>query len=294
MKQMTTNANLHKAKKEKNDEFYTFYDDIEKEVSHYKKHFRNKVVYINCDNPTKSNFWKFFVNNFREYKLKLLLCSWIGTETEMGGWCKYDGKSEWVQYRFQLAGSCNGDFRHFDDLIDRCDIVVGNPPFSLFRDFIDAVKKKDLLVVSTLNAITYKNVFPLIFDGIIKTGYNEIKKFDNNGKVVSFGCMLWFTTFPVDEKPFLELTKHYTQEKYHKYDNYDAINVDKVKDIPCDYNGVMGVPITFLLHHNPKQFELVSFEYGMPVRKTEAPKTYGDATVNGKNVYRRMMIQRNI
>lgn len=192
-----------------------------------------------------------------------------------------------------------GDFREYDWLIDKCDIVVGNPPFSLFREFIDKIKDKDFLVIGNIGAPLYKNIFFYFFNGKVKLGYNKPSVFfDDNNNIKNVGTV-WFTTLPVEDKPFLELTATYDPVKYPKYDNYDAINVDKVADIPKDYYGVIGVPITFLDKYNKNQFKIIGMGTGNNAKLLNIGKNYRgrtdlSITVNGKSTcpYNRLLIQR--
>ena len=266
---MSKNTNLHKAKKEANDEFYTQYEDIAKEIEHYKEHLKGKVIYCNCDIPHFSNFHKYFLDNFKELELKKLIVT--GYVKNGNGKCSiYDGETS---TDYDLLG--DGDFRGDEcvDMLQKADVIITNPPFSLFREFIKLVvdNRKDFIVVGSKNAITYKDVFPLLMDDKMFIGATNISNFivtekDTNTKNVfikdgvkyaKFGNIGWFTSFNVRDNEYLHLTKEYFSLGYPKYDNYNAINVDKVKDIPKDYDGVMGVPITFLDKYNPNQFEIL-------------------------------------
>lgn len=285
---MSKNNNLLKAKKEANDEFYTQYEDIAKEVEHYKEHLKGKVVYCNCDIPHFSNFHKYFLDNFKELELKQLIVT--GYVKNGNGKCSiYDGEKS---TDYDLLG--DGDFRGDEgiDMLQKADVVITNPPFSLFREFIKVVvdSGKDFIVVGSKNAITYKDVFPLfmkdkMFIGVtipndFITPLGETKKIN--------GLSRWFTSFNVHKNEYLELTKEYNESEYPKYDNYDAINVNKVKDIPKDYDGVMGVPITFLDKYNPSQFEIVGID-----RYVADNPHYGRRfTLNGKEIYARILIKR--
>lgn len=246
---MVKNGNLHRAKREANDEFYTLLPDIENELKHYTDHFNGKVLYLNCDSE-ESNFYLYFKNNFNKLGIKKLLRTSL---------------SDGVDFRSEEAV----------ELLKECDIVVTNPPFSLFREYIDLLvqHKKKFLVVGNNNSITYKECFKLIKEGKMWLGVNSNKtmkyrlhpdykrwdEIDEKGnKYGSVPAISWFTN--LDHKKRNEeiiLYKNYNKKEYPKYDNYDAINVDKVKDIPCDYDGVMGVPISFLSQFNPEQFEIL-------------------------------------
>ena len=281
---MSNNSNLHKAKKAKNDEFYTQLSDIENELRHYRGHFRGKVVYCNCDDARESNFFKYFSMNFEFLGLKKLISTGYKKDGR-GVKLVYDGDrngnrtvdDEEVQVT-ELEG--DGDFRSPEcvELLKQADIVVTNPPFSLFREYVAQLvgHGKKFLIIGNMNAITYKEIFPLIKANRLWLGfgtdswYRVPDDFDDrpgvkieDGKKYFKVKSRWFTN--LDHKKcheFLTLTEKYDPEKYPKYDNYDAINVDKVNDIPKDYAGVMGVPITFLDKYNPEQFEIVQFRKG--------------------------------
>ena len=301
---MNKNENLQKANKVKNDEFYTKLSDIEKELIHYKEMFVGKTIYCNCDNPVKSNFVQWFYMNFNILHLKRI----IVTAYNYGGiyWDSefsdvdpkaIDISKEIAKDVRKLNG--NGDFRSDEciELLKQADIVVTNPPFSLFREFVKVLmdNNKDFIILGNMNAITYKEVFPYIKENKIGLGYlNGAKSFITpDGVEQKFGNIFWYTTLPIAKyKEELILYKHYTPEEYPKYDNYDAINVDKTCDIPEDYNGVMGVPISFLDKYNSKQFEILGqtsgrFEFGIgPTIKYEnALQNNPDGTTsNGSKV----------
>ena len=302
---MSKNTNLHKAKKEANDEFYTQYEDIAKEIEYYKEHLKGKVVYCNCDIPHFSNFHKYFLDNFKELELKKLIVT--GYVKNGNGKCSiYDGEKS---TDYDLLG--DGDFRSDEciDMLQKADVIITNPPFSLFREFIKVMvdNDKDFIVVGNKNAITYKDVFPLIKENKMWLGVKSLgvdtyfdipkvyadelvayKKEGSaykiiNGRIMGRVQICWFTSFNVRKNDYLELTKEYNESEYPKYDNYDAINVDKTKDIPKDYYGVIGVPITFLDKHNQNQFEIVKF------RKGDDGK---DLRVDGKDKFNRVLIKR--
>ena len=285
---MSKNTNLHKAKKEANDEFYTQYEDIAKEIEHYKEHLKGKVVYCNCDIHHFSNFHKYFLDNFKELELKQLIVT--GYVKNGNGKCSiYDGEKS---TDYDLLG--DGDFRGDEciDMLQKADVVITNPPFSLFREFIKVVVEndKDFIVVGNKNATTYKDVFPLLMDDKMFIGatipndfitpLGESKKINDLSR--------WFTSFNVRDNDYLHLTKEYSSLGYLKYDNYDAVNVNKVKDIPKDYDGVMGVPITFLDKYNPSQFEIV----GIDRYVADNPHCGRRFTLNGKEIYARILIKR--
>lgn len=321
MARNATNKLLQKAKKSKNDEFYTQLVDIESELQHYKRHFKDKVVFCNCDDPRISNFFNYFASNFNELGLKKLITACYReqkrdpfnytVEHESGFFFEYTGKEE-ENGKPSSADivyfNGDGDFRSSEsiELLKKSDIVVTNPPFSLFREYIAQLVKynKKFLVIGNINAITYKEIFKLIkknkawlgvnlgrgISGFIVPEHYELygteARIDSFGnRIVSPNNCLWLTnldTFKRHED--IVLTKRYfgNETKYPKYDNYDAINVNRTKDIPLDYKGVMGVPITFLHKFNPDQFEIIKF------RKGDDEK---DLSINGKCPYFRILIK---
>ena len=290
MTKKSANSNLHKAKDSKKDEFYTQLADISEELKHYKEHFRGKVVYCNCDDPRISNFFHYFSYNFETLGLKKLIATCYKNQdmdlfsqhnSEQAIYLEYNGdknnnrvpdpKEIGVKH---LKG--DGDFRSKEciKLLKEADIVVTNPPFSLFREYVDQLVeyKKEFLIIGNKNCITYKEVFKLIKEEKMWLGYRNInadmwfelpetsEKWEKiqNGKKVQHIMGCWFTNLDHSKRHVDHDTgKTYTPEKYPKYDNYDAINVDKVVDIPMDYAGAMGVPITFLDKYNPEQFEIL-------------------------------------
>lgn len=278
VKEGLDNSTLIKAKKEKNDEFYTRFEDIEAEVSKYKKYFKNKVVYLNCDDKEQSMFWKFFELNFDAFQLKKLIATYY-SETEPVYAYKLELSEDLNKDGFidqkdivktPLVG--NGDFRSQEciDILKESDIVCTNPPFSLFREYVAQLMEynKQFLIIGNQNAFTYKEIFPLIKDNKIWVGYTKPKEFfipaeNGEGVVLSkkvSGIAIWFTNIPNkkrNEPMVLTATYADHREDYPKYDNYDAIEVSKCKNIPCDYDGVMGVPITFLVNYCPEQFEII-------------------------------------
>lgn len=283
---MAKNDNLHKAKDAKNDEFYTRIEDVAEELRHYKKHFAGKVVLCNCDDPTWSAFWRYFHLNFAELGLKKLISTHYD-RTEPTYKMEYEGGDDnnvEVGVKTPLEG--NGDFRNKEclDLLDESDIVVTNPPFSLFREYVAVLMKhqKKFLILGNMNALTYKEIFPLVRDNQLWYGasiHSGDRKFyvpndyplkasgcgvDNNGqKFIRVKGVRWYTNLDYKARhEKLVLWKNYTPEEYPKYDNYDAINVNKYSEIPCDYDGVMGVPITFIDYYCPEQFEIVAFRKG--------------------------------
>jgi hypothetical protein len=343
MEKKSSNSNLHKANRAKKDEFYTQLVDIEKELKHYKKQFKEKVVYCNCDDPFESNFFKYFANNFNVLGLKRLIATSykpspiantqlglfgndktlvpekgrpkatankfiINEVSDLDG----DGAFDLRDIAIQLKANKNnewsplkgdGDFRSEEsiELLKQADIVVTNPPFSLFIEYIFQLTEynKNFLIIGNTNSITYKEVFKLIQDDNLRTGYtnfnvgmffevpNDWEQYhhiDENGKKiarVSTSC--WFTNLEVEKhKQDIVLYKKYDSENYPKYDNYNGIEVSKVQEIPMDYEGTMGVPITFIDKYNPDQFEIIKF------RKGDDEK---DLSINGKCPYFRILIK---
>ncbi len=277
-------SNLNAAKKAKNDEFYTQLVDIEKEVNNYKKHFKNKVVYCNCDDPEWSNFFKYFNNNFDFLGLKKV----ITTHYEKG---KQSYKLELTKQgevvKTDLKG--DGDFRSDEciEILKEADIVITNPPFSLYRDFIETMIKYDkkFLIIGNYISIICKDIFNLIKENKLWLGINNVKDFiESNGEKKGVYAT-WFTNIKHNKKnEELLLFKYYKGNEldYPKYDNYNAINIDKVKDIPMDYEGYMGVPITFMDKYNPKQFEIIKFRKGSDEK---------DLSINGKCPFSRILIK---
>ena len=283
-----TNANLHEAKKNKNDEFYTRYEDIEAEVMKYREQFKDKIVYLPCDS-LKSEFWLFFINNFQSFSLKKLIATHYEKDGQSYKVWTNDGDNIIQE---DLAG--NGDFRSPEciDILNECDIVCTNPPFSLFREFIDTIMKADkkFLIIGNYNVITYKEVFPLIKDNQIWIGYNMVKQFNQpDGSIKKITNTFWITNLTVNKSnEELVLTKEYNPINYPKYDNYDAIEVDRLANIPKDYYDVMGVPITFINKYNPNQFEILGDS-----RYHDGNDMADDINfVNGKQKYRRILIRR--
>lgn len=307
-----SNSNLKDAKKNKNDEFYTQLADIENELKHYKEHFKNKIVFCNCDDPYESNFFKYFAMSFNQLGLKKLIATCYDSSpiaytqqslftdlektfpnknkkaykieiTEVKDY-NNDGAIDLSDVKYLLQNDKNtlsilqenGDFRSKEciELLKQADIIVTNPPFSLFREYVAQLVeyKKSFLIIGNQNAITYKEIFPYLKDNKIWLGYHSGGQsfcvpdlFEKNNtyikdgiKYAKFGNICWFTNLDIKKRhEELILYKYYNAEEYPKYDNYDAINVDKMANIPCDYYGCMGVPITFLDKYNPKQFEII-------------------------------------
>lgn len=310
---MAKNDNLHKAKDAKNDEFYTRIEDVAEELRHYKKHFAGKVVLCNCDDPTWSAFWRYFHLNFVELGLKKLISTHYD-HTEPTYKMEYEGGDDndvEVGVKTLLEG--NGDFRSKEclDLLDECDIVVTNPPFSLFREYVGTLMQhgKKFLIIGNKNAITYKEFFPLLKENKVWIGYSSPSEFDTpNGITKKInGLTRWFTNLDIQKRhEKLILWKHFTPEEYPAYLNVDnAINVDSVDNIPFDYYGIIGVPITFLSKYNPDQFEIIGIDKDLrkPMSKIAHPGEYNNSGTalylpysgNGfkyKATYRRLFIRR--
>ena len=270
---------LQDAKRDKRDEFYTQMIDIEKELKEYKLHFKNKVIYCNCDNPEFSNFWRYFELNFEFLEIKKLVATYY--EVEIPSYKLELIRTEMGIEKIKTPLKQNGDFRSEEciEILRESDIIVTNPPFSLFREFVAQLIEYDkkFIIMGNINAITCKGIFPLIKDGWVWLGHSihggdrEFKvpndyplnasgyREDEDGnKYIRVKGVRWYTNLDYKERyKDLILYKKYNEEEYPKYVNYEAINVDKTKDIPVDYDGVIGVPITFIDKYNPEQFEIV-------------------------------------
>ena len=266
---------LGKAKDVKDDEFYTRIETVEAELKHYWQQLKGKRVYLNCDNPRISKFWQYLYDNFDEIGLASLTATYYGDDAEV--W-RYDGNRLQID---KLYGDGSYNSNECLAILDDNDLVITNPPFSLFRDFIDTMidSGKDFLVIGNFLASGYSNIFNRIMNGDIKIGFSGAgAKFDRPDGSEKSVKIAWFTTLDIDnQKPFIPLTKTFNVDEYPIYDNYDAINCDKVADIPLDYDGLIGVPITYLLKHNPAQFEILGF--------TDAKDRYGLKTRNYKQMY---------
>lgn len=277
---MAKNSNLTKAKKAKNDEFYTQITDIEKELVHYHDQLRDKVVFCNCDDPEWSNFWRYFDLNFDHIGLKGLIATHYDPEKptyKLEIRRNPEAGEKLSPVRTDLTQ--NGDFRSPEcvELLKECDVVVTNPPFSLFREYVAQLIQygKKFIIIGNQNAITYKEIFPLIKDNKMWLGFgfkggaaHFINRFytdyatssDHREGMIRVSGVVWYTNFEHNKRhePLTLFRRYYDDpSKYPRYDNYDAINVDKTVDIPEDYNGVMGVPITFLDKYCPDQFEIL-------------------------------------
>lgn len=316
MARKADNGVLHKAKGAKSDEFYTLLEDVERELGHYTTCFRNKTVYCNCDDYRVSNFYMYFKSNFIKLGLKRLVATSFQKEGDNIFSTDAINKgniAEVVLINGVVSESIgllegNGDFRSDEckSIMLDSDIVVTNPPFSLFREFVNQIIRcnKQFLIIGNINAITYKEIFNLIKENKVWLGlnlgrgisgfivpenyqlYGTEARIDEHGRrIVSTNNCLWLTNLPTPTRTtFIELSKVYqdNEDYYPYYDNFAGINVNKTQDIPCDYQGMMGVPITFLHKYNPEQFEIIKFRKGDDDR---------DLKVNGKCPYFRIIIR---
>ncbi len=280
-----SNRNLSKARtKINNDEYYTMYDDVFKELVKYKDQFKDKTVYCNCDDKN-SAFLYFFATFFSLLGLKRLFTSCLA------GYClEYDGKhmrKHWIL----------GDFRSSDcrEILERSDIVITNPPFSMFREWLSVVGQKDFLVISNKNAIAYHNFFPNIKSGRVKLGYNKPNSFYRpDGSVTNKlqGLSRWFTTLEVVNKPVWKPSRLFDGQ-YAQFDHYPAINIDRVEDIPSNYNGMMGVPITYLDNIDYSSYEILDLISRYPIIEKElSVKGHQLTEFDGKPRYSRLIIRK--
>ena len=338
---------LIQAARNKKDEFYTQLTDIEKEIRHYRKHFEGKTVFCNCDDPFESNFFKYFVLNFNRLKLKKVIATCYSTSPianeqlslfdVIGGDdsnktkpykavvtkvydTKGDGSIDMLDVKelfkmgenklTELKG--DGDFRSEEclELLEESDIVVTNPPFSLFREYVATLIEynKNFIIIGNQNAITYKEIFPLIKEdkmwlGVSMNGSNrwfgvpDDYEFNKNAKhkvidgkhYIFVNGVVWFSNLDIKKRhEDIILIRKYNPEEHPKYDNFDGIEVSKVKDIPYDYDGIMGVPITFLHKYNPDQFEIIGLDrYTAPKESLVA----GRMAINGEPIYARILIR---
>ena len=263
---------LHKAKGEKNDEFYTQSDDIWRELKHYKQHFKGKIVLCNCDDPVESEFFIYFKDNFTKLGLKKLISTHYKDKgstykLEITGDINLDGRINFDDI-IKTPLEENGDFRNQEclEILKEADIVVTNPPFSLFREYITTLidYNKKFLIIGPVTALGYKHIFPLLWKNKAWVGCSgRVGKFVlPNGELKGVGA-LWYTNLlHKNRQEEMILWKEYDKEINLTYENYDAINVGFRKEIPKDYDGIMGVPITFLEEFNPDQFEIVGFRKG--------------------------------
>ena len=287
------NENLHKAQAAKNDEFYTRYQDIEKEILQYD--LCGKKVLCNCNDGLTSEFTNFFMSNFDELELAELVCIAYDRNGQASKYVKRYGADVVVE---RLEGSGAFDSREGREALAACDIVITNPPFSRFREFVSLILsyKKDFLIIGSKNAITYKEFFPLLMSGKVHIGNFNVSTFkQSDGTDKKFGNIGWFTTLPVAKaaQP-IPLTATYDPQNYPTYDNFRAIEVSRTANIPKDYDGVMGVPISFLDKFCPTQFKIVGWSRHNDEGMDGGYWTGGcsDATINGNQVYRRILIQK--
>lgn len=320
---------LKTAKANKKDEFYTQLCDIENELKHYKRHFKNKVVLCNCDDPRVSNFFNYFALNFEHLGLKKLITTCYKNQDMDLFSMNNSEKAIWLEYFGDKNGNKipdpeeigihyfegDGDFRSQEciELLKQADIVVTNPPFSLFREYVAQLMEYDkkFIIVGHQNAISYKDCFKYLKDNRMWLGYgfkggaaHFISKYedvaaagDHKEGMIRVSGVVWFTNLDIAKRhEDLILFKNYSDDEYPHYDNYDAIEVSKTDSIPLNYEGVMGVPITFLNKYNPDQFEILGMEssagydpeiVGIPRLKD------GDArpAIDGKTTYARIFIR---
>lgn len=347
------NSQLTEARRVKNDEFYTRLTDIEKELRHYRHHFKDKVVLCNCDDPYESNFFKYFVLNFNMLGLKKLIATCYGTSPisnkqislfDISGDVRQKGKpyKAIVTKVYDTTGDGgidmddiinlfknreneltelkgDGDFRSEEciELLKEADIVVTNPPFSLFREYIATLMRynKKFVIMGNKNAITYKEMFPLLKENKIWVGATSLNggrwmimpnnieitskktKIDENGDIIlNVAGVCWFTNLDIKKRhEDLILVKRYSQDDYPMYDNYNAINVNKVTEIPCDYEGAMGVPITFMDKYNPDQFDILDAN-DFRLEHFKTLKSHGlvkdkDSAIYGQPTYARILVR---
>lgn len=356
------NKNLNAAKEAKKDEFYTQLVDIENELKHYRQHFRGKTILCNCDDPYESNFFKYFANNFNAFGLKKLIATCYNGSPVQGSELKIDfgdfqeepkkiaykmeikevtdvngdGRVDLADVRYLIQNDKNvlsilkenGDFRSSEciELLKEADIVVTNPPFSLFREYVAQLMKyeKKFLIIGNKSAIHYKEIFPLIKANLMWIGYTPMSKdllfkvppksereyLDGgrngsnykiiDGKIYGRSPSIWFTNLDVSKRhDHIILYKKYNPEEYPIYDNFNAIDVGEVNDIPNDFDGVMGVPDTFLAQYNPDEFELIGIGSGNLAKQIGVTKNYRGRTdiaytINGihKCPYSRILIRK--
>jgi len=315
-----TNTRLQIANASRKDEFYTQLSDIERELRHYRDHFRGKTVLCNCDDPRISNFFHYFAHNFERLGLKKLLTTcyknqnadlFSSNESEQAIYLEYDGDTNGNRTPDPSeigikALKGDGDFRSTEcvALLKKADVVVTNPPFSLFRQYVDQLISHDkhFLIIGHQNALTYKDIFQLVKTNQIWLGYGfnrncahfinrHYEDFasdaDHREGMIRVSGVVWFTNLDIAKRhESLVLFKRYkgNEHEYPHYDNIDAINVDKVRDIPFDFDGLMGVPVTFVDKYNPDQFDIVGNEYDLNVSK-------GRGYIKGKRIYSRIFIR---
>ena len=319
MKRNVQHSLLHDAKLNKNDEFYTQLCDIERELQYYEPHFAGRTVFCNCDDVRASNFYRYFVQNFQRLKLKKVICAcYQRSEYDLfhqdckqtGFYYVYTGQEQPYPTLAEVNRfKGDGDFRNGEsvELLRQSDVVVTNPPFSLFREYVAQLiqYEKKFLIIGNINAITYKEIFQLIKDNKVWLGVNlgrgisgfivpdhyelygtETRVNEQGQRIVSPNNCLWLTNLDnFHRHEFIPLTKKYlgNESEYPAYDNYDGINVNSTRDIPMDYVGAIGVPITFLHKFNPEQFEILKFRKGNDDK---------DLSIKGKCPYFRILVKR--
>jgi len=339
---------LAQARDAKKDEFYTKLSDIEKELVYYREYFRGKVVFCNCDDPYESNFFKYFALNFNALGLKKLIATCYDgspiAQQELPLFAENETEPKRKAYKVEISevpdldgnGATdltdvqlllkssdhnvkaelkqNGSFDSPEciELLKQADIIVTNPPFSLFREYLSLLDKyeKQFIIIGNTNALSYKETFLMFQQDKVRTGYTNFNvgmyfqvpdswekyhHIENGKKMARVSTSCWFTNMPVTKhNEDLILIKHYTPEEYPKYDNYDAINVNTYTDIPCDYEGIMGVPITFLDKYNPEQFEIIDINphfFTMVEKGLPKPKQLTLHSVGKKDPYARILIR---
>lgn len=347
------NKALSNANRAKKDEFYTQLSDIENELRHYRQHFRGKTILCNCDDPYESNFFKYFAMNFNFFGLKKLICTCYASSpvvyTQMSFFCEEevvgtfddnrkpykieitevkdlngDGAVDLTDVDLLLQSvdgkpellNGDGDFRSDEciELLKEADIVVTNPPFSLFREYVAQLIEynKKFIIIGNQNAITYKEIFPLLKDNKLWLGYgfkgnvgffinshyeDYAKSSQHKEGMIRVSGVMWYTNLDIEKRhEDMILFRNYTPENYPHYDNYDAIEVSKTADIPCDYDGAMGVPITFMDKFNPEQFEILGatesegkgFSNGLWIEDSKVAQPL----INGERKYKRIFIKR--
>lgn len=323
MSKKSSNTYLHSAKTSKKDEFYTQLSDIEKEMRHYKEHFNGKTILCNCDDPRVSNFFHYFSFNFEKLGLKKLITTcyknqdanlFSQNDSERAIYLEYTGDKNGnnvpdpdeigIQ---QLQG--DGDFRSKEciELLKQADVIVTNPPFSLFREYVAQLMDYDkkFIIIGHQNAITYKDIFRLIKENKLWLGYGFNRNMahfinrhyedyasdtDHKEGMIRVSGIVWYTNIETEKRheDVILFKKYFGNEReFPKYDNFDGINVDKTKDIPMDYPGVIGVPITFIDKYNPDQFEIV----GQMVTTKIDEFNFGYPYINGEKIYARILIK---
>ena len=329
-KSQNTNLNLRSAKTDKKDEFYTQLSDIEKELKHYKNHFKDKVVLCNCDDPRVSNFFHFFSYNFEKFGLKKLIATCYKSQDSDLFSQNNSERAIYLEYTGDKNGNNvpdvseigikhlqgDGDFRSKEciELLKKADIVVTNPPFSLFREYVAQLIEYDkkFLIIGNINAISYKEIFKLIKENKAWLGMNmgrgisgfivpkhyelygsEARVDEDGNRIVATNNCLWLTNLDNSKRhEDIILYKKYTQDEFPTYENYNAINVDKTKDIPMDYSGEMGVPITFLHYYNPDQFEIIDINpHFFTIVEKGLPKPTQLKITGQKDPYARILIK---